>query len=79
MAHRNLKSGYQQLSERLNQFPQGAPPTEYLFKILSVLMNETEARVMSKLPIKPFSIKTASRALGMSQADTKKIDRKSVV
>lgn len=73
MAHRNLKSGYHQLSERLNQFPQGAPPTEYLFKILSVLMNEKEARVMSKLPIKPFSIKTASRALRMSQADTEKV------
>lgn len=73
MAHRSLKSGFHQLSERLNQFPQGAPPSEYLFKILSVLMNEKEARVMSTLPIKPFSIRTASAALRMSKEDTEKI------
>lgn len=73
MAHRNIKSGFHQLSERLNQFPQGAPPSEYLFKILSVLMNEKEARVMSALPIKPFSIQTAGAALRMSREDTEKI------
>ncbi|MBC2725155.1 4Fe-4S dicluster domain-containing protein [Desulfosporosinus sp.] len=73
MAHRTLKSGFHQLSERLNQFPQGAPPSEYLFKILSVLMNEKEARVISALPIKPFSIQTASAALRMSREDTEKI------
>lgn len=73
MAHRSLKSGFHQLSERLNRFPQGAPPSEYLFKILSVLMNEKEARVMSALPIKPFSIQTASTALRMSIEDTEKI------
>ncbi|SDG66410.1 4Fe-4S dicluster domain-containing protein [Desulfosporosinus hippei] len=73
MAHRSIKSGFQQLSERLNQFPQGAPPSDYLFKILSVLMNEKEARVMSALPIKPFSIQTASAALRMSREDTEKI------
>ena len=73
MAHRSIKSGFQQLSERLNQFPQGAPPSDYLFKILSVLMNEKEARVMSTLPIRPFSIQTASKALKMSKEDTEKI------
>lgn len=73
MAHRTIKTGYHQLSERLNQFPQGAPPSEFLFKILSVLMNEKEARVMSALPIKPFSVDTASVALRMSKKDTEKI------
>ncbi|GAB6154731.1 4Fe-4S dicluster domain-containing protein [Desulfosporosinus burensis] len=73
MAHRSIKSGFHQLSERLNRFPQGAPPSEYLFKILSVLMNEKEARVMSALPIKPFTIQTASSALKKSQEDTEKI------
>lgn len=73
MAHRTIKFGYRELSERLNQFPQGAPPTEYLFKILSVLMSEKEAKVMSALPIKPFSVPTASAALGMSPADTEKV------
>ncbi|MCO1602761.1 4Fe-4S dicluster domain-containing protein [Desulfosporosinus nitroreducens] len=73
MAHRTIKSGFHRLNERLNQFPQGAPPSEYLFKILSVLMNEKEARVMSALPIRPFSIQTASAALGMSKEDTEKV------
>lgn len=73
MAHRSLKSGFHQLSERLNRFPQGAPPSEYLFKILSVLMNEKEARVISALPIKPFSIEVASTALRKSKEDTEKI------
>jgi len=73
MAHRSIKSGFHQLSERLNRFPQGAPPSEYLSKILSVLMNDKEARVMSALPIKPFTIQTASAALRKSQEDTEKI------
>ncbi|WP_088226865.1 4Fe-4S dicluster domain-containing protein [Desulfosporosinus sp. FKB] len=72
MAHRTLKSGYEQLSERLNRFPQGAPPTEYLFKILKVLMSEKEARIMSKLPIKPFTVQAASAALSMDLKDTEK-------
>ncbi|KLU64588.1 NAD(P)H-quinone oxidoreductase subunit I, chloroplastic [Desulfosporosinus acididurans] len=73
MAHRTLKTGYEQLSERLNRFPQGAPPTEYLFKILKVLMSEKEARIMSKLPIKPFTVQTASEALSMNLKDTEKL------
>ncbi|MGC7871124.1 4Fe-4S dicluster domain-containing protein [Desulfosporosinus sp. SYSU MS00001] len=73
MAHRTLKSGYEQLSERLNRFPQGAPPTEYFFKILKVLMSEKEARIMSKLPIKPFTVQAASEALSMDLKDTEKI------
>ena len=63
MAHRTLKSGYQHFSERINRFPQGAPPTESLFKILKVLMSEKEAELMSKLPIKPFTLETASKVL----------------
>lgn len=36
MAHHTLKSGYDRLSERLNRFPQRAPPTKLLFKILKL-------------------------------------------
>lgn len=73
MAHRTIKSGYQQLSDRLNRFPQGAPPSEYLYRILGVLMNEQEARLMSLLPIKPFTLSTASRAMGLAPTEAAKV------
>ena len=43
MAHHTLKSGYTELVERLNRFPQGAPPSESLYKILAMLFSEREA------------------------------------
>jgi hypothetical protein len=60
MAHQTLKNNYQAFTERLNRFPQGAPPSELLFKILSVLMNEREAGLIALLPIKPFSATKAA-------------------
>jgi hypothetical protein len=54
MAHQTLKSGYTSLIDRLNRFPQGAPPSELLFKILKMLFSEREARLVSLMPIKPF-------------------------
>lgn len=47
MAHHTLKSAYDQFVARLNRFPQGAPPSETLFKILKVLFSEEEARLMA--------------------------------
>ena len=62
MAHHNIikSDSYQRLAGRLNKFPQGAPPTEYLFRILKVLFSEKEAKLVSLLPIKPFSDKKAA-------------------
>jgi hypothetical protein len=40
MSHITLKSGYTELVERLNRFPQGAPPSETLYKILQILFSE---------------------------------------
>ena len=73
MGHRTLKSGYQQISDRLNLFPQGAPPSEYLFKILKVLMKEKEAEMISQLPIKPFDAAMAARILHLTQEDAVKV------
>ena len=73
MAHHTLRSGYQKLVERLNQFPQGAPPSETLFKILKVLFTEEEARLVALLPIKPFTVETASRAWKMDAAKTQNL------
>ena len=61
MAHTTLKSSYTALAERLNRFPQGAPPSKLLFKILKMLFSEREADLVSMIPIKPFSVATASR------------------
>jgi len=62
MAHRTIKSGYESLVHRLNKFPQGAPPSELLFKILKVLFSEREAELVSLLPIKPFTVTQAAHA-----------------
>jgi Pyruvate/2-oxoacid:ferredoxin oxidoreductase delta subunit len=71
--HHALKSGYSQLADRLNRFPQGAPTSESLFKILSMLLSEKEARLVSLLPIKPFNAQIASKAWKLDLTSTKKL------
>jgi NAD-dependent dihydropyrimidine dehydrogenase PreA subunit len=73
MAHRTLKTGYSALAGRLNKFPQGAPPTELLFKILEILFSEKEARLVSLLPIRPFNTKKASKIWKMDLVATQKL------
>jgi len=73
MSHMVGKSAYKKLEERLNKFPQGAPPSETLYKILSILFNEKEAELVSQLPIKPFTIKTASRIWKLNIVNTEKV------
>jgi ferredoxin len=66
MAHELIKSGYVALVDRLNRFPQGAPPSDTLYKILQILFSEKEARLVALLPIKPF---TAAEAANVWQVD----------
>ena len=73
MAHNTLKSSYAKLTERLNKFPQGAPPSETLDAILKIIIKEKEAELISKLPIKPFSVETASKAWGKSLAESQQV------
>ena len=61
MAHHTIKSGYSQLVDRLNRFPQGAPPSKLLNQILKMLFTEKAAELVSLLPIKPFTAEKASR------------------
>jgi ferredoxin len=61
MAHHTIKTSYASLSDRLNRFPQGAPPSELLFSILKILFSEKEAELVATLPIKPFTAEKASR------------------
>ncbi|MBN2468764.1 MAG: 4Fe-4S dicluster domain-containing protein [Deltaproteobacteria bacterium] len=61
MAHHSIKSAYSRLADRLNRFPQGAPPSDLLYKVLKILFSEEEAALVSLLPLKPFTAEEASR------------------
>jgi Na+-translocating ferredoxin:NAD+ oxidoreductase RNF subunit RnfB len=73
MAHLTARDGYQQLVKRLNRFPQGAPPSELLFKILRMLFSEKEAGLVSTLPIKPFTAKKAALIWKKSESEARNI------
>lgn len=75
MAHHNTikKNSYYNLAKRLNRFPQGAPPTDFLFKILKVLFSEREAQLVSLLPIKPFSERRAAEIWKLPVKDARLI------
>lgn len=62
MSHHSVKTGYRELVERLNRFPQGAPPSDLLYKILALLFSEKEAALVARLPLRPF---TTARAAGI--------------
>jgi NAD-dependent dihydropyrimidine dehydrogenase PreA subunit len=70
VAHQNNTSVYSRLTARLNRFPQGAPPSELLFKILKMFFSEKEADLVALLPIKPFKAEKAARIwkMGLPQA-----------
>jgi len=72
MAHHTTKSGYSQLIDRLNRFPQGAPPSKLLNQILKMLFSEKAAELVSLLPIKPFTVEKASRIWKMDMASAQK-------
>ena len=73
MSHLTLKSGYTELVDRLNRFPQGAPQSETLFKIMNILFTEREAELAAKLPIKPFSAQKASQVWKMPLEEAQKV------
>lgn len=73
MTHHIVKSGYAALIDRINLCPQGAPPSEALYKILSILFTPQDASLVSLLPIKPFTVETASHIWKMNEASTRKI------
>ena len=73
MAHLTSKSAYQRLSDRLNRFPQGAPPTDLLFKILALLFSEREAALVSQLPVKPFNAKKAAAIWKIDEVEARNV------
>jgi len=73
MSHVTLKNSYTTLSDRLNLFPQGAPPSELLFRILEVLFTRDEAALVALLPIKPFNVAAAARVWKKPAAESRNI------
>jgi hypothetical protein len=73
MSHLALKSGYTEMVERLNRFPQGAPPSDTLHKILRLLLSEQEAALVALMPIKPFTALKASQIWKMDLAEAQKV------
>ncbi len=70
MAHVTLKDSYKRLSDRINLFPQGAPPSELLFRILETLFTQEEAALVALLPIRPFTVAAAARIWKRPAAET---------
>lgn len=73
MAHHSSRSGYESLVERLNRFPQGAPPSDLLYEILKILFTEKEASLVSLLPIKPFTAGSAARIWKLTEKEAREI------
>jgi len=73
MAHRTVKTGYDELVTRLNRAPQGAPPSALLNRILAMLMNDKEAGLLALLPIRPFTARRAARVWQMPEVQARKI------
>ena len=61
MSHHTSREGYTHLIDRLNRFPLGAPTSETLYQILSLLFTPKEAQLVSLLPIKPFGVEVAAK------------------
>ncbi len=72
MAHLTVRSAYKDLIDRLNLYPQGAPPTETLYRILQLLFSEVEAALVACLPIKPFTAKKAAGIWKKTEAEARK-------
>ena len=73
MAHTTSRGAYGQLADRLNRFPQGAPPSDLLYRILALLVSEREAGLVARLPIKPFTAAVAARTWGTSEAEARRV------
>lgn len=73
MGHITSKDAYKSLEERINWFTQGAPASDTLYKILQVLFTEKEAKIMAMLPVRPFTLKRASRIWNTTEARAEKV------
>lgn len=72
MSHHSAKTAYRQLVARLNAFPQGAPPSDLLCRILSLLFTEREAMLAGSLPLRPITAAAAARLWNMAESEARR-------
>jgi len=72
MAHAATHGAYRRLAERLDRFPQGAPPSDLLYRILALLFSEREAALVARLPIRPFDAARAARVWGLGEPEARR-------
>ncbi len=73
MAHHASRSVYDRLTDRLNRHPQGAPPSESLFRILRILFSEREAGLVAALPLRPFGLAKAAAIWKLPGPEARKV------
>jgi ferredoxin len=71
MAHATARGAYGALTQRLNRFPQGAPPSDLLYRILALLFTEKEAGLVAQLPVRPVTARRAARLWGMKESEAR--------
>ncbi len=73
MSHVTARGAYEKLADRINRFPQGAPPSKTMYDIYALLFNEKEAELVAKLPIRPFQVEEAARRWKMNIGEARKV------
>lgn len=73
MAHATARGAYGALTDRLNRFPQGAPPSDLLYRILELLFSEREAALVARLPVKPVTAPSAARIWGVRESEARAV------
>ncbi len=72
MGHHTVKNGFVSFADRLNLMPQGATHSQTLYALLEALVDENEAKLLSRLPLKPFTAQKASKVLKKTVTETEK-------
>jgi ferredoxin len=73
MAHATARGAYGALADRLNRMPQGAPPTDLLFRILALMFTEREAGLVAQLPVRPVTARRAARIWGIGETEARTV------
>ena len=73
MSHVATQSAYSRLIDRLNRFPQGAPASDLLYRILRMMFSEREASLVAELPIRPFTARKAAKIWKRPEAEASSI------
>ncbi|MDX2438461.1 MAG: hypothetical protein QNL88_15620 [Acidobacteriota bacterium] len=73
LAHHTVRKAYLELADRINRFPQGAPQTDLLLRILELLFSRREAELVAQLPVRPFTAARAAAVWKLSVVESRKV------